>query len=148
MRADSRRTTESPNAEAVAWQRQPRQMPKVVKNAAVGPRVIAFFVTSPVSAPGMMVNKAAMPRKATKRESMMALSEYPSVDGQNRLRGSLIVLLRCRKGSDTRTKSEAQNSENNSVISKTNQAVIDFCPKVADFDFRNSEKQRKNSEAL
>src|SRR5438270_10553492 len=86
-RADSRSTTDSPRAEAVAWQRHPRQMPKVVKKAAVRPRLIAFLVTSPVSAPGIMVNSAAMPRKATKRESMRFMG-LPTVDVRNRLPAS------------------------------------------------------------
>src|SRR5262249_37114751 len=122
-----------------------RQIPNVVKKAAVRPRVIAFLVTSPVSAPGMMVKRAAMPRNATKRESIEFLSEYPSVDGQNRLRGSLIALLRCGKGSNSRTKSEPENSENYSVFFEANRTVTEFLPKLANSAFRNSEEQRINS---
>src|SRR5438045_6791329 len=90
-RGDSRSTTDNPNADAVAWHRQPKQIPKVVKNAAVRPRAIAFLVTSPVSAPGMMVSRAAMPRKAKKRESIQVFLDYPTVDGQKSAGASLIV---------------------------------------------------------
>src|SRR3954470_16008115 len=52
---------DSPSADAIECTRQPSDIPNVVANPEARPREIAFFVTSAVSAPGVMVRTAAMP---------------------------------------------------------------------------------------
>src|SRR5687768_13797137 len=61
---------ERPSAERAAWMRQPAAMPRVVRKAVRRPWARVFRVTRAVSAPGVMVSSAVMPRKASAWESI------------------------------------------------------------------------------
>src|SRR5262245_60613590 len=53
----------------MAWIKQPREIPSVVRKEALRPRISAFLVTRAMSAPGVTVRSAAMLTKAKSRES-------------------------------------------------------------------------------